>query len=93
MGRWRRPHALRSLVGAAARTDAPACVPVLEVAARRGLLMAEKKGELLAELEAVSKMLGGMLKAMNGDGDGATPAAQAPGGAPQAAAAQRAPAK
>ena len=42
-------------------------MPALEVAARRGLMMAEKKAELLAELETVSKMLGGMLKAMSAD--------------------------
>jgi four helix bundle protein len=62
------PKAERREAFTAARGTALACVPALEVAARRGLLMAEKKAELLAELEAVSKMLGGMLKGMDGPG-------------------------
>lgn len=49
----------------AARATALACVPALEVAARRGLMMTENKAELLADLEAVSKMLAGMLKGMD----------------------------
>lgn len=73
------PRAERREAFAAARPHALACVPALEVAARRGLLMAEKKAELLGELEAVSKMLGGMLKAMSGDGDGAAPPANRQG--------------
>ena len=52
----------------AARATALACVPALEVAARRGLMLAEKKAELLGELEAVSKMIGGMLKGMDDAG-------------------------
>ena len=61
------PKAERREAFTAARAAALACVPALEVAARRGLMMAEKKAELLAELETVSKMLGGMLKAMSAD--------------------------
>ena len=63
------PRAERREAFTAARATALACVPALEVAARRGLMMAEKKAELLAELEAVSRMIGGMLKAMNGEGE------------------------
>jgi four helix bundle protein len=63
------PKGERREAFAAARGQALACVPALEVAARRGLMMAEKKDEMLAELEAVSKMLSGMLKAMAADGD------------------------
>ena len=63
------PRGERREAFAAARGQALACVPALEVAARRGLMLAERKAELLAELEAVSKMLGGMLKAMDTDGN------------------------
>jgi len=67
------PRAERRDAFTAARATALACVPALEVAARRGLLMAEKKAELLGELEAVSKMIGGMLKAMDGPANGPAP--------------------
>ena len=60
------PQAERREAFMAARASALACVPALEVAARRGLMMAEKKAELLAELETVAKMLSGMLKGMDG---------------------------
>ena len=62
------PRAERRDAFAGARATALACVPALEVAARRGLMLAEKKAELLAELESVSKMIGGMLKGMDGAG-------------------------
>jgi four helix bundle protein len=65
------PRAERRDAFAAARAQALACVPALEVAARRGLLPAERKAELLAEAEAIARMIGGMLKGMEGDGPAA----------------------
>ena len=62
------PRAERRDAFTAARATALACVPALEVAARRGLMLAEKRAELLGELEAVSKMIGGMLKGMDDAG-------------------------
>jgi len=67
------PRAERRDAFTAARATALACVPALEVAARRGLMLAEKKAELLGELEAVFKMIGGMLKDMEGAGNDPAP--------------------
>lgn len=58
------PKAERREAFAKARAQALGCVPALEIAQRRGLMMTEKKDELLAQVETVSKMLGGMLKGM-----------------------------
>ncbi len=76
------PRAERREAFVAARAVALACVPALEVAARRGLMMAEKKAELLAELEAVAKMLSGMLKGMENGGGAEGPPGRKGGGNP-----------
>ena len=44
-----------------ARGSAFECVPLLEVSRRKGLVTLEKHAVLLVELEAISKMLSGLI--------------------------------
>lgn len=61
-GRWHAAE--RRQCFAAARDGALQCVPLVELGARRRLLAKESKDELPTELEAIAKMVGGLLRGM-----------------------------
>lgn len=45
-----------------ARGSVHECVPLLELASRKGLIKAEVKAELLEKLETIAKMISGLIK-------------------------------
>ena len=48
-----------------ARGSVQECVPLLEVARRRGLLKDDRHGELMANLDTISRMLSGLIKGVD----------------------------
>jgi four helix bundle protein len=62
-GRFTKPDR-RNFFGIA-RGSVQECVPLLELAARQGLLKADRHGQLKGELEEVARMLSGLINGLD----------------------------